>query len=887
MSSENVRKRKATTKALESNEALTKRLRDNHGGHPSYNTSSTPILSNPPTREGSQATTHNVGKEENSLESEGTETYGEERPNEQTETEDEPEVEDSQSKLDTLFKTFKSPIYVCFHPPKFVAENGQEFQVFQCSAKNCTARDGRLVKRNINTQNATSTSNLKKHALKCWGEELVKAVMAVRSVHEARAVLKEKGGLRDGSILAAFQKAGHEQVTYSNRALTNLESRVSHVKWICESYRPFSLVADQGYHRNMKTGPGRQHIYIPSPSTAARDVKRVFYGAVKKISEILQSSDSRLHFATDCWTSPNYRAYMAVTVQYEIHGRIHSWLLDIRELAHRHSGVALAAEFLKVLNDFGITDKILAVTCDNATNNDVMVEKMGEGAVNFDGDTSRVRCFAHIVNLVAKSILSQFDLPKNQSNSETAHQAFQRRCAEEEDGLRDLDIETDEETRSSSEGVNTLLAGGNERLAGDLAGIRRLAGTLEHQQQRQRLQEAPEEIANDGEDMGWIDERWGMSENELGSLTQSVMPARRMLVKLRKIAFAVKNSPTVIAPRWNEICTSKGLKKRHIPTDVKTRWNSTHDLLDFSLKYQAAIDILTKWGIATHLCKILKVFKDATLFFSKTAASTITAVIPAMDHFDEVLTTAADSPDMPPSIRAAIRLGLRTLNRYYDRTDHSKIYRIAMVLDPRYKTSYFRKLKWEEDWITTSINLVKTEFAVYASLEVNVEQNDDVHSALLDNPQLHFEVDESSNIFEDFITGGPAIAASSTTAPILDEVELYLSSGPEVLKYMDNGQEKTFTPLEWWVNHRSTYPRLSRMALDYLSVPPTSVDVERVFSKGRMVLSYLRNRLTPTTTRGLLCINEWSSKGLLPEKDMLEWIRNVQEKVGESEDEYE
>lgn len=47
-----------------------------------------------------------------------------------------------------------------------------------------------------------------------------------------------------------------------------------------------------------------------------------------------------------------------------------------------------------------------------------------------------------------------------------------------------------------------------------------------------------------------------------------------------------------------------------------------HDLLDFSLKYQAAIDILTserslklrvyeldggEWGIATHLCKILKV----------------------------------------------------------------------------------------------------------------------------------------------------------------------------------------------------------------------------------------------------------------------------------------
>lgn len=74
-------------------------------------------------------------------------------------------------------------------------------------------------------------------------------------------------------------------------------------------------------------------------------------------------------------------------------------------------------------------------------------------------------------------------------------------------------------------------------------------------------------------------------------------------------------------------------------------------------------------------------------------------------------------------------------------------------------------------------------------------------------------------MFESFIMGGPAISTLSATVPVLDEVELYLSTGPETLKYMDHGQEKSFMPLEWWVNHRGTYPRLSRMALDYLSVP--------------------------------------------------------------------
>jgi len=78
---------------------------------------------------------------------------------------------------------------------------------------------------------------------------------------------------------------------------------------------------------------------------------------------------------------------------------------------------------------------------------------------------------------------------------------------------------------------------------------------------------------------------------------------------------------------------------------------------------------------------------------------------------------------------------------------------------------------------------------------------------------------------------------------------------------------------------------LSRMAMDYLTIPckcpniyfsccllivpaATSVDVERTFSKGRILLSHLRNRLSVESTRALLCLGVWSKLGYVRDSDV-------------------
>jgi hypothetical protein len=50
-----------------------------------------------------------------------------------------------------------------------------------------------------------------------------------------------------------------------------------------------------------------------------------------------------------------------------------------------------------------------------------------------------------------------------------------------------------------------------------------------------------------------------------------------------------------------------------------------------------------------------------------------------MDHIDELMTTQSlDSARFSSAIRASLSLGKKTLNRYYEKTDFSDAYRIAM-----------------------------------------------------------------------------------------------------------------------------------------------------------------------------------------------------------------
>jgi hypothetical protein len=219
-----------------------------------------------------------------------------------------------------------------------------------------------------------------------------------------------------------------------------------------------------------------------------------------------QNYVGRLSFTTDAWTSPNHKAYIAVTVHFEQDGAPISLLLDLVQVAKSHTGVTLAAVFTRILKDFGIAHKvsrqiksislllvltqiqILSVTCDNASNNDKMVRQLEQLIDEFKGQESQTRCFTHILNLIAKSIIRQFDVPKAQYN------------------------------RVFDKATMALM-----ELAGDI------------EREEQAIVEMGDDREDDEEDENtedWVDERDTMSEEQLNALDESARPVRLMLVKV-------------------------------------------------------------------------------------------------------------------------------------------------------------------------------------------------------------------------------------------------------------------------------------------------------------------------------------------------------------------
>lgn len=53
-------------------------------------------------------------------------------------------------------------------------------------------------------------------------------------------------------------------------------------------------------------------------------------------------------------------------------------------------------------------------------------------------------------------------------------------------------------------------------------------------------------------------------------------------------------------------------------------------------------------------------------------------VIPAIDHVDNHFAMAAVDNKYNPAIQAALAMGKDLLNKYYNKTDHSDLYRIAI-----------------------------------------------------------------------------------------------------------------------------------------------------------------------------------------------------------------
>lgn len=107
------------------------------------------------------------------------------------------------------------------------------------------------------------------------------------------------------------------------------------VKWITENNRPVNIINDRELRDLLMAG--RPSIQLPSNYTISRDINASFEKCQERVAKLLQEHPGCVHFATDAWTSPNHRMFVAWTLHLEFEGEMLAFLLDVVKLPEVNS----------------------------------------------------------------------------------------------------------------------------------------------------------------------------------------------------------------------------------------------------------------------------------------------------------------------------------------------------------------------------------------------------------------------------------------------------------------------------------------------------------------------------------------------------------------------
>lgn len=302
-------------------------------------------------------------------------------------------------------------------------------------------------------------------------------------------------------------------------------------------------------------------------------------------------------------------------------------------------------------------------------------------------------------------------------------------------------------------------------------------------------------------------------------------------------------------------CATASIEFKKVVLDVRTRWDSTHDMLSVFFKLKKAIILMfdvnldmkkfklkeSEWFLLEEIYKFLYRFKYISKILSSENSCTLPEVVVMfnllVDKIEETTFTLNDKTERTKNDEILIRAfqaGRDKIIKHYD--NKNWMYSVSLILDPRHKIAAFENSTWGKDLKDASVKIFTD---IYYN---NYFTEEDKNEPPVKKPRVESEyfldvgsiyVDEASSKF------------SNSRSKELDE---YLEA-PRVTRNTDI--------LEWWQKHDSIYPSLARMARDVLSTLASSVPIERFFSTGSLTMTAKRTRLGDESLKSLMCINSW------------------------------
>ncbi|CAB5194151.1 unnamed protein product [Rhizophagus irregularis] len=219
------------------------------------------------------------------------------------------------------------------------------------------------------------------------------------------------------------------------------------------------------------------------------------------------------------------------------------------------------------------------------------------------------------------------------------------------------------------------------------------------------------------------------SNEEVGSL----------IVKLCTLIKKIKASPQQV-DKFKAQCKVANVSNLNVILDVRTRWNSTYDMLVRTRKLKEPLNILSnsdsnlrpftinedEWINLLEIEELLKYFAKATKQICGEAYPTLSYVIPIYNILLNKLEDFRDTPNRFENGKEAAINAINKLKIYYNKTDLT-LYAVSLILDPRLKVEYIKDNEWEIQWVDrtkkTVSELYMTLYAPQETQNTNIEYN--------------------------------------------------------------------------------------------------------------------------------------------------------------------
>ncbi|KNE91087.1 hypothetical protein PSTG_15483 [Puccinia striiformis f. sp. tritici PST-78] len=294
------------------------------------------------------------------------------------------------------------------------------------------------------------------------------------------------------------------------------------------------------------------------------------------------------------------------------------------------------------------------------------------------------------------------------------------------------------------------------------------------------------------------------------------------------------------------------IRTKNLPGNIRIESNSNLNTRIDSIRCAMPCGLDRRYHIdqidiqlARDLVAILELFYEQTLQVSTLGLPRLTHIIVFIDEITDHLSNAikGDGNKYPPVLRNACRSGLQLTNKYF--------------LHPSFKDRYFKIAGWEADWITEALWLTREMFNTFYKPNIEILPSSQPNKS--NKPK-------TGNIAQLALAAQPGLSAT-------DPLDNWLASG----LILDDGSP--VNALKWWIRQKragNSHGGLAKMALDVLSCPATSVDVERAFSFGRAYVSEKRHRLSGVSISRGMSVAFYSKNNLIEPGVLRKWKNHLQ-----------